>query len=242
MTAELTALKLPSHVEDWAQQNRALLQQVDARMSQKGPLAEETIWTMVAEGCSPAWASAKKGLKQAAENLGAWTSDDNMPLGAIGMALDGGEMDKLQGRYNVALAHFTAIEEALRNEQGPKALMEAVRQRMRVIADVEHTSKLAERANRKFMRMTNDMQNAPQKSKFLGQEFDANSRRRTLLSPWEALQGGMKQLLVRCLMMEPALAVTAEQKAEVAAAPAAPKPQNPLGKNALRRYLNNNMN
>jgi hypothetical protein len=87
-------------------------------------LPENTLWDMIADTWSTDWARARAHLGDAANDLYERQKPENIPLGAIGLALDAGELDQSEKRYREALADFTVINEALRQDEKLSRLLE----------------------------------------------------------------------------------------------------------------------
>ena len=87
---------------DWAVENADFLTALTHKMTQSGhpvkKLTENTVWDLIADTWSPDWAQAKTQLGAAANDLFERQKPENVPLGAIGFALDAGEMDKSEKR------------------------------------------------------------------------------------------------------------------------------------------------
>lgn len=115
---------------DWAVENADFLTALTHKINQGGTqakkLSENAAWNMIADTWSPDWAQAKTQLGVAANDLFERQKPENVPLGAVGLALDAGEMDKSEKRYRDALADFTVINEELRQNLHLSRLLETI--------------------------------------------------------------------------------------------------------------------
>lgn len=115
---------------NWAVEHADFLTALTHKMTQSGhpakKLTENTVWDLIADTWSPDWAQAKTQLGIAANDLFERQKPENIPLGAIGLALDAGELDQSEKRYRDALADFTVINEALRQDTQLSRLLETI--------------------------------------------------------------------------------------------------------------------
>lgn len=145
MKSDSITLVMPDSLGDWAQGHSATVDKVQVYLRKKGKAVQESeLWHMIAEGVSSEWRDAKEILGHATSQLKEATSEHNMPLGAIGAALAGAELDIVVQAHDVANAKFIVIDESLRQEQGPKCLLE---QGMKHVTAL-HLSAAAEKSTR----------------------------------------------------------------------------------------------
>jgi hypothetical protein len=129
-TSDITARKFDfaAFFGAWADDNADFLSALHHKMAQNGygvkKLPENTLWDMIADTWSTDWARARTHLGDAANDLYERQKPENIPLGAIGLALDAGELDQSEKRYREALADFTVINEALRQDEKLSRLLE----------------------------------------------------------------------------------------------------------------------
>lgn len=131
-TSDMTARKIDfaAFFGVWADDNADFLTALQHKMSQKGfgqkTLPENTVWDIIADTWSPDWAKARAHLGNAANDLFERQKPENIPLGSIGLALDAGELDQSEKRYRDALAEFTVINEALRQDEQLSRLLQVI--------------------------------------------------------------------------------------------------------------------
>lgn len=192
-------------MQGWAQQNQSLLQRLeDMLLHKKDQAQEESLWNIIAEACSSEWVKARKSLDRSDAALKDALSDENIPLGSIGYALDGGDTIRLMNSHSEALAHFALVEENLRRQPETSELMKAVTKALRIIAQSEHASRLAEIANKKFSKALKTAKPVPRRS--LSSSFDdSGAQRLGGLMPFDLLQGGLRSLISLCRAAEPAM-------------------------------------
>lgn len=106
------------------EQNQAMINELLAAMGDKAFGATDAdIWEMLAERFSPEWRESRDALLRAQKELDERLNDDNVPLGLIGMALDGGETTQYNDAYSTAIANFTMVNENLRQKTDMQQLM-----------------------------------------------------------------------------------------------------------------------
>lgn len=78
------------------------------------PLNEKHLWEFIAGNDSTEWQKARHLLREAENRIQHFQSDENVPLGLIGSALESDETTRAGNDYVEALASFTLIDEELR--------------------------------------------------------------------------------------------------------------------------------
>jgi hypothetical protein len=164
----------------WMAQHSHIVDRLEAMVAKEfRTLQEAKIWPIIAEGCSAEWRRAREMLIVAEKKLAHKMSDDEIPLGGIGFALDAGDMDRVQAEHSLALAAFTGVDEDLREQKEPKALLKMVRERQKTLQKSAQASRLAGRAQKEFDKVMEKMMKTEPKPKAKGRlqrEF-ANSER-----------------------------------------------------------------
>ncbi len=96
-------------------QHEDLIAEIQDHIEKTGALLDESLlWDMVAAKNSPDWIASKNTLEDCRLDLEDRLSDDNIPLGLIGQAFDGGALDDSRDAYTLALCQFTILNEELR--------------------------------------------------------------------------------------------------------------------------------
>ena len=155
---------LPAGFRQWGEENRALLLCVsNAARRQKRTMSDAEIWDVIAEAASSEWAEAREGLNAKDAALQEHMHPDNVPLGLIGLALDGGRMAELEREHSGALVTFTVINEHLYQQPELRALLQAA---VHIQRTAEHSLYLS----RSAMKLTTDFaaatrEHAPQERK-----------------------------------------------------------------------------
>jgi hypothetical protein len=104
-------------------------QEIEAMLSQKpGDISEAELWTLIASRHSIEWKAAQEHMAEVEQRLRDMNADANAPLGSIGMALDGMDIDMAEEEQRRALAHFTAVNEQLRQQKQLQDIMRSVLQ------------------------------------------------------------------------------------------------------------------
>jgi len=108
----------------WAEEHAAFLQITLRRKSALNKTDENALWEIIADSWSADWGTARSRLGEAAQDLFERQKPENIPLGSIGLALDAGALGQSEERYRTALAHFTTINEELRQHAQLSRLLE----------------------------------------------------------------------------------------------------------------------
>ncbi len=120
-------ITLPDELTTWADKNRDLIERVQNALSDTyHTLSEEQLWEVVAEASSAEWREAKKDLQTAECQRQELTSPEKTPLGLIGNALDSDKTNAAQEAVFLSLAHFTVINEGLRERQDLAKLLDVL--------------------------------------------------------------------------------------------------------------------
>lgn len=101
-----------------AEENEDLLSVISAKIEETGAMMDESdLWALVATSRSPQWQDAKSNLDECRLDLEDRLSDDNIPLGPIGLAFDAGALDNSRDAFTMALSQYTIIDEELRQRR-----------------------------------------------------------------------------------------------------------------------------
>lgn len=121
-----------------------LMAKIEAALRKAGgDLAETALWEMVAAESSSLWVHARERLDAEEAELKDRLSPENVPLGLIGSALDGGDLDRVRERHTQALMQFTMLNENMR--QDPK-LKSAMKNILALKAQIEESQRLSREA------------------------------------------------------------------------------------------------
>ena len=119
--------RLPVELAQWAENNRHVIDHIDNALHQsESPLTEKQIWNLIARTYSREWADANAQCQAAEQQIRILKSDDNMPLGLIGAALEGDTITKVKNAQLAALTHFTIIDEMLRMDDDLQILLQSL--------------------------------------------------------------------------------------------------------------------
>ncbi len=129
---------LPDELAEWADQNQDLIVRVQSALkSSYTSLTSDQLWETVAASCSPEWQAAHADLQDAERTWNNLHHPSNMPLGAIGQALDCDETDTAGDRYALSLSHFTIIDEGLRQRPDLENLLNVLLVQKRMLGQSE---------------------------------------------------------------------------------------------------------
>lgn len=114
-------MPLPASLGECTAENKGFVQVAEDFMSrQSKALSRDDLFEAVAQHYFPEWREARGNLALAQKNL----DKHDLPLGSIGMALDGGVMTGLEDKVMQALVDFTMINERLHQDKGVKAAID----------------------------------------------------------------------------------------------------------------------
>jgi hypothetical protein len=137
---------LPQNFRRWAEDNRALLVCItQAKRNHRRVMSDAEFWDVIAEATSDEWGQAKSKLNARDKELQERLHPDNVPLGLIGMGLDGGSLDKTERAHSNALVEFTVINEHLYQQPELRALLKAAVQIQRM---AEHSLYLSQQTHK----------------------------------------------------------------------------------------------
>lgn len=95
-----------------------LILQIQATMSDiNNALTETDLWNLIAASSSPDWRVAKETLDAAEHLLQERHDPSNIPLGLVGHALEGPDINAMKNKVTASLAYFTVINEHLRQRE-----------------------------------------------------------------------------------------------------------------------------
>lgn len=141
-------LGLPDEVAEWADRNSGLvLKMRDSLAATYDSVpTKEQIWEGIASACAPEWRQARATCEAAQQRLEVLNLPENRPLGAIGWATGGDEIEEAQDAYNLSLSDFTMIDEGLRRREDLGLLFKILTVQMRMLAKSGDTSVAVRRA------------------------------------------------------------------------------------------------
>lgn len=172
---------LPDELAEWADQNQALVLRVqNALTATYTSLTEEQLWEAIAGACSPKWQTARKRLQTAETAWEEMQKPDNAPLGAIGLALDGDELDKRREDYTISLSEFTIINEGLRQRQDLRTLLSVLLVQKRMVDQSAAQTAATWRATANLESMfslSNEFDKAAGRQPRIRRQFSAYARR-----------------------------------------------------------------
>lgn len=117
-------IELPDELARWADQNQELIRRVQGALSDTyDTLTDEQLWEVIAATCSTEWLEARADLRTAELLWKDMTDPKKASLGAIGEALDCEENDAVKNQCAFSLAHFTVINEGLRQREDLSRLL-----------------------------------------------------------------------------------------------------------------------
>jgi hypothetical protein len=152
---------LPQNFRRWAEDNRALLVCItQAKRNHRRILSDAELWDVIAEAASDEWGQAKGKLNARDKELQERLHPDNVPLGLIGMGLDGGGLDQAERAHSNALVEFTVINEHLYQQPELRALLKAAVQIQRM---AEHSLYLSQQAHKLTLDFASAMEHPGQK-------------------------------------------------------------------------------
>jgi hypothetical protein len=100
---------------------------VSSLRDSRSPLSDAHLWQAIAAEASTAWQQAKADLSRADADLCRIESDEEIPLGSIGNALDGEETAHIREAQRERLAQFVLIDETLRTDEGLQQKLDDLR-------------------------------------------------------------------------------------------------------------------
>lgn len=143
---------------------RTIRQIRSAMAAAKAPLSETEIWQLLAQHSSVLWRDAHGRMIAAQGVLDDHMLPENKPIGAIGIALDGGTTDMLEEGLACAIADFVMIDEHLRSDAELMAMMDVLAEECRMLD-------ASQRISEDVLRLTEEL-DVPQKaSGLLGRTF-----------------------------------------------------------------------
>lgn len=136
-------------------QHEDLIVEIQDRIEKTGALLDESLlWDMVAAKSSPDWVTHKNTLEGCRVDLEDRLSDDNIPLGLIGQAFDGGALDDSRDAYTVALCQYTILNEELRQRSDLQATLSYLGQVQKQLKTAYDIRKQEFKAPRKLEKKT----------------------------------------------------------------------------------------
>ncbi|MBI3441084.1 MAG: hypothetical protein HY052_04675 [Proteobacteria bacterium] len=117
-------IELPDELAAWADRNQELVERVQTALTDTyGTLTDDQLWEIIAESQSPEWRQARDGLREAQLCVDDLNSPEKASLGLIGHALDSEENNAAHEQLSVSIAHFTIINEGLRQRDDLSRLL-----------------------------------------------------------------------------------------------------------------------
>jgi len=122
--APIKWIELPDDLAKWADQNHELVERVQRALSNTyDTLSDEQLWEVIASACSAEWRTARTDLRAVETQWADLNSPEKTSLGLIGNALDSDENNAVSDRFAFSLAHFTIINEGLRQREDLSKLL-----------------------------------------------------------------------------------------------------------------------
>ena len=130
---------LSDELTEWADQNQELITRIQRALADSyAHLKEDQLWEVIAAAVEdPQWLKARQNLHEAKETWSDMNSPLNVPLGAIGQALDSDERDAAKENYLLSLSDFTIINEGLRKRPDLSMLLNVLMAQRRMLDQSE---------------------------------------------------------------------------------------------------------
>lgn len=173
-----TLFSLPLELRTWADSQANFIQKIEDGLGNFTRMSESDLWELIAGSYSDEWREARKTVQAASQLLQERTDPDNRPLGAIGAALDGGELDDIKDMHNWALSQFTLHNENLRSEQRLQQMLKTLVQNQRTINSALASSQTAAGITARFNVSVSDRQLAAPAAKSADAKAALSSLRR----------------------------------------------------------------
>jgi hypothetical protein len=119
-------MQLPDELAEWARDNHDMIRRIQLALFESyiASPTEDQIWEVIAATSGdPAWLKARENMREAEHEWNNLNHPMNAPLGAIGAALEGPEIERVSERFAISLADFTTINEGLRQRQDLSTLL-----------------------------------------------------------------------------------------------------------------------
>lgn len=145
--------EIPADLKEWSEQHNQFLSDLREAVinnAEEYPFSEPQAWSLIAKHASPSWSTAYNSLVDIEMRLHELTRPETIPLGAIGLALGGEELDQVQEEYAHALAGFTIVDENLRQQEDLNKLLTAVMGHLSVVEQSLLTTRRAQEATKQF--------------------------------------------------------------------------------------------
>ena len=135
-------ITLPDELQIWLHMNEDMVARVrSARAVTYDTMTEKELWYLVAGTFDDTWRAAHKELQAAEAETNELYSTTNTPLGAIGRALEGEKIMAASNRLDMAVAHFTHVNEGLQQREDLKCLLEVLIVQKRMLEQSEKRTK-----------------------------------------------------------------------------------------------------
>jgi hypothetical protein len=139
---------LPPEMKDWGQNNPHVMEHIRKALKEaESPLTEIQIWNLIARTSSPEWTEARARLLRAEQRIAIHESQEYRPLGAIGIALESDSVNEELNNHSLAMAQFTIIDEALREDPDLRRLLAALSKNQRMLEESVRATQEAARMN-----------------------------------------------------------------------------------------------